>query len=90
MTRSLLLALLVGCGPSPEQRDLAVTAATVASELDPILLGIYRAENDACLARPDAERVPCVAQVRARWAPVRERLARVRAAWCRAMPEACK
>lgn len=81
--------LATSCAPSPEARDLAQTAASVVSELDPELRKLYAAELDLCFGPFRAEAEVCVAETRKRWNEVRRLLGEVRTSWCALEPAKC-
>jgi hypothetical protein len=82
--------LLPGCGPTAQQLELGRTAATFASEVDPVLRKLYAAELAQCFDIFKAQMPECLEHTRAEWAPVRAGLTKVRAAWCAAEPGKCK
>lgn len=89
--RALLCAcvLLVGCSPG---KDLAVKSLDLAVTAGPTLVTAYRLEQEVCLALDKPDREPCVAEVRARWAPIKESYAAALEAACKIVPEerSCK
>ena len=85
-----LLLLLVNCQATDPAMKLARSAATFVSVSDPLLRGLYEAEQEACLTQPRAQAWECVAQVRTRWAPVRAGLADIRISWCQFEPWKCQ
>ncbi len=68
---------------------LARSAATFVSVSDPILRGVYEAEQRACFTKPKEEQDNCFTTVRAKWAPVKDGLRDIRAAWCEFEPSKC-
>lgn len=89
--RAAALALaLLACGPSPEHVELGRTAATFASEADVELRTIYAAELELCFTVFREQMPECLLTTKERWQKVRDGLAGVRSAWCKAEPEKCK
>lgn len=88
---ALLLSLsLMGCSTVGKPAlNLARTAATFVSTADPILRGAYEAEQRTCFSRPRDEQDKCFTEVRAKWAPVKDGLRNIRAAWCQFEPQKC-
>jgi hypothetical protein len=78
----LLCFALTGCGAASELEGVVRSSAEYAELSEPVVVEVYRAEQSACLAKPDHEVRTCVDAVRAKWAPVVEAYDRWRKAWC--------
>jgi hypothetical protein len=85
-----VMTAATGCAASQKVVDTAAKTARAGVYLahitEPFLLAAYEAEQRACLPLPTepggAEVATCVADVRARWMPVKTAFEDLRLAWC--------